>query len=232
MKTALIIRHTPYEGIAGFRLPVEQAGYAVDRIDVTDPAFPHIDFDEPDLVVLMGGPMGVYETDEHPWIACEVVRLARRVMLDRPTLGVCLGAQMVAAAMGARVYPGPVKEVGFAPVSVNDNGLASPLRHIVDVPVLHWHGDTFDLPPGVELLASSDKYAHQAFRRGDNILAMQCHPEMGEDPRFDAWLQGEAYIEEAGTSVAALRAQHDAHGPTAVAAGRRLITDWLDRLDA
>ncbi len=232
MKTALIIRHTPYEGIAGFRLPVEQAGYAVDRIDVTDPAFPNIDFDEPDLVVLMGGPMGVYETDEHPWIACEVVRLARRVMLDRPTLGVCLGAQMVAAAMGARVYPGPVKEVGFAPVSVNDNGLASPLRHIVDVPVLHWHGDTFDLPPGVELLASSDKYPHQAFRRGDNILAMQCHPEMGEDPRFDAWLQGEAYIEEAGTSVAALRAQHDAHGPTAVAAGRRLITDWLDRLDA
>jgi len=232
MKSALIIRHTPYEGIAGFREPVEAAGYEIDRVDVTDPAFPHIDFDEPDLVVLMGGPMGVYETDAHPWIACEVVRLARRVMLDRPTLGVCLGAQIIAAAMGARVYPGPVKEVGFAPVRINPNGLNSPLRHIEDVSVLHWHGDTFDLPDGVELLASTDRYSHQAFRRGDNILALQCHAEMGEDGRFEAWLENEAYVEEAGMSVARMREDHAALGSAAVAAGRRMITDWLGRLDA
>jgi GMP synthase (glutamine-hydrolysing) len=231
MKTALIIRHTPYEGIAGFRAPVEAAGYAIDRIDVTDPDFAQVDFDEPDLVVMMGGPMGVYETDRHPWIACEIVRLARRMLLDRPTLGVCLGAQMIAAAMGARVYPGPVKEVGFAPVAIGNAGLASPLRHIEDVPVLHWHGDTFDLPHGAELLASSDKYAHQAFRRGSNILALQCHPEMGEDPRFDVWLEDEPYVEAAGLSVAELRAQHDRHGSAAVAAGRRMIADWLDRLE-
>lgn len=231
MKTALIIRHTPYEGIAGFRAPVEAAGYEIDRVDVTDPAFPHIDFDEPDLVVLMGGPMGVYETDAHPWIACEIVRLSRRIMLDRPTLGVCLGSQIIAAAMGARVYPGPVKEVGFAPVTIRPEGYASPLRHLEDVPVLHWHGDTFDLPDGAELLASSDKYAHQAFRRGDNILALQCHAEMGEDERFEAWLQNEAYVEEAGTSVARMREEHDALGAAAVAAGRRMIADWLDRLD-
>ena len=231
MKTALIIRHTPYEGIAGFRAPVEAAGYQIDRVDVTDPDFASIDFDEPDLVVMMGGPMGVHETDQHPWIACEIVRLARRVLLDRPTLGVCLGGQMIAAAMGARVYPGPVKEVGFAPVTIHPAGLGSSLRHIEDVPVLHWHGDTFDLPDGAELLASSDKYAHQAFRRGNNILALQCHPEMGEDPRFEAWLEDEPYVEAAGLSVAALRAQHDALGGAAVAAGRQMISDWLDRLD-
>lgn len=231
MKTALVIRHTPYEGIAGFRAPVEEAGYVIDRIDVTDPGFSKIDFDEPDLLVMMGGPMGVYETDRHPWIACEIARLSRRIMLDRPTIGVCLGSQMIAAAMGARVYAGPVKEVGFAPVAVNNAGLGSPLRHIEDVPVLHWHGDTFDLPPGVELLASTGKYQHQAFRRGNNLLALQCHPEMGEDPRFDAWLQDEAYVEEAGLSVAELRVQHDRHGSVAVAAGRNLVTDWLARID-
>lgn len=230
MKTALIIRHTAYEGIAGFRAPVEAAGYAIDRIDVTDPDFADVDFDEPDLVVMMGGPMGVYETDKHPWIACEIVRLARRIMLDRPTLGVCLGAQMMAAAMGARVYPGPIKEVGFAPLAVTVAGRNSPLRHIEDVPVLHWHGDTFDLPERTELLASSDAYAHQAFRRGDNILALQCHPEMGEDPRFDIWLQDEAYVAQAGLTVAAVRAQHDLHGAAAVAAGQQMIGDWLDRL--
>jgi GMP synthase (glutamine-hydrolysing) len=231
MKSALVIRHTPYEGIAGFRAPVEAAGYEIDRIDVTDPAFSSVDFDEPDLVVMMGGPMGVYETDAHPWIACEIARLARRIMLDRPTLGVCLGSQMIAAAMGARVYPGPIKEVGFAPVTMNAAGLNSPLRHIVDVPVLHWHGDTFDLPDGVELLASSHKYPHQAFRRGNNLLAVQCHPEMGEDPRFEAWLEDEPYVVEAGLSVADLREQHARGGSTAVTAGRRMIADWLDRLD-
>ena len=176
--------------------------------------------------------MGVYETDSHPWIACEIVRLSRRIMLDRPTIGVCLGSQMIAAAMGARVYPGPVKEVGYAPVAITNAGYGSPLRHIEDVPVLHWHGDTFDLPPGAELLASTGNYAHQAFRRGNNILALQCHPEMGEDPRFEAWLKDEPYIEAAGLSVAELRAQNDNHGSVAVAAGRRLITDWLERLDA
>lgn len=231
MKSALIVRHTPYEGIAGFRAPIEAAGYELTRIDVADPAFPHVDFDEPDLVLIMGGPMGVYETEAHPWIAGEITRLARRIMLDRPTVGVCLGSQMIAAAMGARVYPGPVKEVGFAPVRITAAGLGSPLRHIEDVPVLHWHGDSFDLPPGVELLASTDKYAHQAFRRGANLLALQCHPEMGEDPRFEIWLEDEPYIMAAGLSVAELRAQHDRLGAATVAAGQRMIADWLDRLD-
>jgi GMP synthase (glutamine-hydrolysing) len=231
MKSALVIRQVPYEGIAGFRAPVEEAGYVIDRVDVTDPEFANVDFDEPDLVVMMGGPMGVYETERYPWLGCEIARLARRIMLDRPTLGVCLGSQIIAAAMGARVYAGPVKEVGFSPVTIHDAGLASPLRHIEDVPVLHWHGDTFDLPERAELLASSDKYPNQAFRRGDNILALQCHSEMGEDPRFDAWLEDEPYIAAAGLTVGELRAQHDAHGSVAVAAGRRMITDWLDRLD-
>ncbi|RYD98554.1 MAG: glutamine amidotransferase [Sphingomonadales bacterium] len=231
MKSALIVRHTPYEGIAGFRAPVEAAGYELTRIDISDPAFPHIDFDEPDLLLVMGGPMGVYETEAHPWIAGELTRLSRRIMLDRPTIGVCLGSQMIAAAMGAKVYAGPVKEVGFAPVAVNAAGLGSPLRHIENVPILHWHGDSFDLPPGVELLASTGHYAHQAFRRGNNLLALQCHPEMGEDPRIDIWLEDVAYVEQAGLTVAELRVQHDAFGPAAVTAGQKLIADWLDRLD-
>jgi GMP synthase (glutamine-hydrolysing) len=231
MKTALVIRHTPYEGIAGFRAPVEAAGYAIDRIDVTDPAFPDCDLLTPDLVVMMGGPMGVYERKAHPWIAHELERLADRLAADRPTLGVCLGSQMIAAAMGAEVYPGPVKEVGFAPVTLTPAGLASPLRHIAQTPVLHWHGDTFDLPEGTELLASTAKYRRQAFRRGRNLLALQCHPEMGEDPRFPAWLDGaDDYLTAAGTNVADMLRDHDRHGAAAVAAGRAMIMEWLAEL--
>jgi GMP synthase (glutamine-hydrolysing) len=231
MKTALIIRHTPYEGIAGFRVPIEAAGYGIDRIDVTDPAFQTVDLAAPDLVAMMGGPMGVYETAAHPWIACEIRRLAIRLALDRPTFGVCLGSQMIAAALGARVYPGPIKEVGFAPVTVNSAGLDTPLRHIDALPVLHWHGDTFDLPEGVELLASTPAYPHQAFRRGSNILALQCHPEMGEDPRIEDWIAGgAATMAEAGTSGAAIRADYAQFGPGAVIAGRRLVAEWLEGL--
>lgn len=230
MKTALIIRHVPHEGVAGYREPIEQAGYAVDRIDVSDPAFGSLDLREPDLLIMMGGPMGVYEHEAHPWIRCQMRRLALRLEADRPTLGVCFGAQMIAAAMGSDVYPGGAREVGFHPVSVHAGD--SPLRHVEGVPVLHWHGDTFDLPEGVELLASSHVYRHQAFRRGRNLLALQFHAEMGEDPRFDAWIeQSPDDVAAAGHSPETLRAAHEAHGPGAVSAGRRMIAEWLDALD-
>lgn len=225
-KSALIIRHVPYEGVAGFRAPIEAAGYAVDRVDVADPGFSAVDLRQPDLLIMMGGPMGVYERDEHPWIACQLRRLAQRIAAGRPTLGVCFGAQMIAAAMGAEVFPGPTKEIGFHPVTVHDT--AGPLRHLIDVPVLHWHGDTFTLPEDVDLLASSPLYPHQAFARGANVLALQFHAEMGLDPRFDAWIeQGRDILPEAGTSEERLRADHAAHGVAAVAAGQVMIAEWL-----
>lgn len=231
MKSALIVRHVPVEGIAGFRDPVEAAGYAVDRIDVTDPRFPSLDLAEPDLLIMMGGPMAVYEQDKYPWIACQQRRLAARLARERPTLGVCFGSQLMAAALGARVYPGPVKEVGFHRLAIADAPAAAPLRHLAGLPVLHWHGDTFDLPDGAALLASSERYAHQAFAVGPNILALQFHAEMGLDPRFDSWVdQWPHDIAAAGTTAEQLRADHDRYGARVVAAGRAMIADWLASL--
>ena len=228
-KTGLIIRHVPHEGLAGFREPIEAAGYVLDRVDVGDPRFGQIDLGEPDLLIMMGGPMGVYEQAEHPWIACQLRRLARRLDAGRPTLGVCFGAQMIAAAMGARVYPGPAKEVGFDALTIIDP--ASPLGHLADTPVLHWHGDTFDLPDDVELLASSAAYPHQAFRRGPNILALQFHAEMGLDPRFEQWVeQWPEALAEVGSSADAMRGDHARYGPGAVDAGRRMVEQWLEEL--
>ena len=229
-KTGLIIRHVPREGIAGFRDPIEAAGYALDRVDVADPGFGDIDLAEPDLLIMMGGPMGVYERDQHPWIGCQMRRLAIRIAADRPTLGVCFGAQMMAAAMGARVYPGPAKEVGFHPLT--DIAATSPLRHLDSVALLHWHGDTFDLPDGAERLASTPTYANQAFRRGNNILALQFHAEMGLDPRFDHWVdQWPEAIAEVGSCADTIRRDHAAHGEAAVTAGRRMVAEWLAKLD-
>jgi GMP synthase (glutamine-hydrolysing) len=228
---ALIIRHVPHEGVAGFREPIESAGYRIDRIDVADPAFAAVDLNAPDLLIMMGGPMGVYEQDRHPWITCQLRRLERRLAAGLPTLGVCFGAQMIAAASGARVYAGHRKEVGFHSVAIETNAPANPLVSLGGVPVLHWHGDSFELPAGAERLASSHVYANQAFRIGPNILGLQFHAEMGEDPRFHAWMeQWPEAAHEAGGTADALRAAHDRHGSAAVAAGRRVIGDWLAAL--
>jgi len=230
MKHALVIRHVVHEGLAGYRAPIEQAGYEIQRVAACQTDFATLDLVSPDLLVVMGGPMGVYETEAHPWITDEIAAIAARLDADRPTLGVCLGSQMLAAALGARVYAGQVREVGFAPMTLSETALESPLRHLADVDVLHWHGDTFDLPEGAELLASTSAYPNQAFRRGDRLLALQFHAEMGEDPRFHDWMADEPYIRGAGVDPAMLLDDHDRLGPPAVRAGERMIAEWLTRL--
>jgi len=224
----MIIRHVPVEGIAGYREPVEAAGYHIDRVDVTDPGFSAIDLSQPDLVIMMGGPMSVYEQDRYPWIACQQRRLARRLELDRPTLGVCFGSQLVAAALGAEVFRGPRKEVGYSPLTIHDPALAQ----LEGIPVLHWHGDTFALPTNAQRLASSDLYENQAFSRGRNVLALQFHAEMGLDERFGVWVDSwPGDISAAGTTAERLHADHAEHGHASLIAGQAVIAEWLTALD-
>ena len=232
MKTALIVRHVEREGAAAYLTPMEAAGYRIERLNVAEPGAIDTCFLDPDLLVVMGGPMGVYERHLYPWIGPEIEKIAKRIERNRPTLGVCLGAQMVAAAMGAQVYRGPQAEVGFVAITLNEEAAQSPLRHLHEVPVLHWHSDTFDLPRGAELLASTSGYPHQAFRRGANVLALQFHAEMGEDPRFEIWL--DHFREDFGCCPqreAALRSDYAAHGPAAVAAGRAMVAQWLSEIE-
>lgn len=233
MKRALVIRHVPREGVAGFRKPLEAAGYRLEQVDVADPRFADVDLNAPDLLVMMGGPMGVYETDAHPWIACQLRRLRRRLEARLPTLGVCLGAQMIAAALGERVFAGPHKEVGFAPVTVAEVDGGNPLAPLAEVPVLHWHGDSFALPAEAERLASTALYQNQAFRVGPTILALQFHAEMGLDPVFHDWVEAwPDVVAEGGKTVAQLSDAHARHGAAAVAAGRTMLSGWLRGLAA
>jgi GMP synthase (glutamine-hydrolysing) len=227
MKRALVLRHVDHEGIAGYREPIEAAGYAIERVAAHHAGCARLDILSPDLLVVMGGPMGVYDADTYPWLADEITVIRRRLAADLPILGVCLGSQLIAAALGAEVRKGPVREIGFAPLALTGPGKASPLRHLAGVDVLHWHGDTFDVPDGTELLATTAPYA-QAFARGRNVLALQFHAEMGEDERFEHWLANDiADIAEVGTTPEALRADHDRLGAAAVAAGRAMIAEWL-----
>lgn len=171
-------------------------GYDVEAIAGTD--LDSLDILDPDLVVTLGSSAGVYETTRHPFISPEIGLLQDRLHHRRPTLGVCFGAQLIAAALGATVGPGPTREVGFRTVDPTEEGLRSPLRHFSGVPVMQWHGDTFDLPVGTTLLASSAAYGVEAFAVDDWLLGVQFHPELTGE-MAERWLEGDAeYAAAAG----------------------------------
>jgi GMP synthase (glutamine-hydrolysing) len=160
----------------------------------------------------------------------EIALLKARLAAARPTLGICLGAQMMAAALGASVYPGPSKEIGWFPLEVKQGDAFNPLAALRDIPVLHWHGDTFDLPDGCKLLASTPACRNQAFARGFNILGLQFHAEV-KAARFEHWLLGQA--SELATSAidpVELRSDALANGKTLEKAGVQFMTEWLARI--
>ncbi len=127
--------------------------------------------EEFDMLVIMGGPMSVHDEDLFPWLRAEKALIGAAIHKDKKVLGICLGAQLIAEVMGGRVYPNPEKEIGFWPVQWKERPGKEDL-------FFHWHGETFDLPPGAELLASSLACVNQAFRVGDRVLGIQFHPEV------------------------------------------------------
>jgi GMP synthase (glutamine-hydrolysing) len=151
-----------------------------------------------DAIVAMGGPMSVNDEGEHPWLAGEKAAIASHVRAGRPFWGSCLGAQLLASALGARVYAGPAPEVGVLAVELTAAGLDDPVLGVLPAAIdtLQWHGDTFDLPEGAVPLASSPAYPHQAFRVGRAAYAVQFHVEVTE-AMGEEWAGVPAYAEYA-----------------------------------
>ena len=180
------------------------------------------------MVIVLGGPIGVYECETYPFVTDEIAAVASRLHANKPILGICLGAQMMAAALGARVAPGPVKEIGYAPLTLTAAGRSSVLAPLGASPVLHWHGDNCDLPAGCECLASTAHCPVQAFSRTPTQLALQFHLET--DPaRLEAWLVGHTVeLGKAGIDPRELRDEARKLGPALREVGGQVLAVWLN----
>ncbi len=225
------IRHVDFEDLGSFAAPLREAGYAIEYVDVAERDIASFDPLDADILVVLGGPIGVYDHDAYPMVTQALDLLRARLAADRLTLGICLGAQLIAAALGAKVYPNPSKEIGWSALDLTNAGTRSPLAALRDVPVLHWHGDTFDLPDGCDLLASTPLCRHQAFSRGPNVLGLQFHAE----PlalKFEHWLLGHACeLGAAGVDPTALRADAGRYARPLKDAGTAMLGTWMANME-
>ncbi len=226
-RTVQAIRHVGFEDLGSFAPVLRDAGYEIEYIDVAERDPGDLDPLAADLLVVLGGPIGVNDHVAYPVVTEEIRLLRTRLSADLPTLGICLGAQVMAAALGAEVYPGPAKEIGWSVLDLADMPAGNPLAALDDLPVLHWHGDTFGLPRGCERLASTLLCANQGFSRGPHVLALQFHPEVLQ-ARFEHWLLGHANeLAAAGVSPVKLRRDAERYGARLEAATAGLFSDWL-----
>lgn len=179
------LQHVPFEGLGSIYTWLQST-----RADVTvtkffeNPALP--DVDDLDLLVIMGGPMSVNDEADHPWLAAEKEFIRNAIEEDKAVVGICLGAQLIASAMGAAVYPNREKEIGWLSITGTQPGHAEELFAFPqELLVFHWHGETFDLPDGAMRLARSNACHNQAFQLGRRVIGMQFHLETTPDAARD-----------------------------------------------
>jgi GMP synthase (glutamine-hydrolysing) len=229
----LVLQHIQCEPPGAFGDVLKERGAEMVAVEL-DEGEPLPDWRGFDRIIAMGGPMSVNDESSLPWLKAEKRLINDAVRDGKPFWGTCLGAQLLAASLGARVYPGPRQEIGMLPVRLTADARQDSLFH--DMPdelvTFQWHGETFDVPPGGVLLAESPMFPHQAFRWGDRAYAVQFHlevsPELarswGDVPEYRDGLERNLGTDALDGLVAGL----ERDGKDLVDVGRKLFERWLD----
>lgn len=207
-----VLQHVPFEELGNIQpwLVQHNAEIHYCRLYANDPL---PDVNETDLLIVLGGPMSVNDESHYPWLVAEKAFLAQAIAAEKPIVGICLGAQLIASSQGARIYSNYAKEIGWFDITaVAASGDVLPLPATMHV--FHWHGETFELPANAVLLASSVACNNQIFQLGQRVIGLQCHLETTADNARSMVLHcadeltGGSFIQEADTILAASAAQY------------------------
>ncbi|MGL5792900.1 MAG: type 1 glutamine amidotransferase [Waterburya sp.] len=175
------LQHVPFEGLGSISTWMSDRNYSLSstRLYADDPLPTVNDFD---WLIILGGPMNIYEEDQYPWLITEKQLIKQAIKKDKIVLGICLGAQLIADALGSRVYLGEHKEIGWFAIKTVEAVQQSKVLEFLpsELTVFHWHGDTFELPEKAIRLAYSEGCANQAFLYGDKVLGLQFHLEVDQ----------------------------------------------------
>jgi len=230
---ALVLQHIACEPPGVFEDVLVDRGATIHRVEL-DEGDRLPDWRAFDLIVAMGGPMSVNDEGDHPWLVDEKRLIGEAVQAGVGYWGACLGVQLLASALGARVYAGPEPEVGVLPVTLTDEGMNDPVMGGLprELPALQWHGDTFDLPEAAVLLASSPTYANQAFRYSRAAYGVQFHVEVTGDMARE-WAQVPAYVDSLERTLGRdgapeLFAAFDRSAAEMQSHARTMFDQWVD----
>ena len=228
----LVLQHIACEPPGEFEDVLLERGARLHRVEL-DEGEPMPDWHDFDAIVAMGGPMSVNDETEHPWLVAEKRSIGEAVREGVPYWGACLGVQLLAASLGARVYAGPVPEVGVLEVTLTGEGRDDPV--FASLPdtfeTLQWHQDTFDLPEGAVRLASSPAYPNQAFRFGRSAYGVQFHVEVSESMAHE-WAEVPAYVRSADAALGdggmtRMLADFEAARTRMLSHARAMFESWL-----
>jgi GMP synthase-like glutamine amidotransferase len=232
----LVLQHIACEPPGVFEDVLHERGAELNRVEL-DEGEPLPDWRQFDAIVAMGGPMSANDDAALPWLSDEKRLIADSVRARMPYWGVCLGVQLLAASLGARVYPGPEPEVGLLPVSLTGEARSDPVfgESPHELLTLQWHGDTFDLPDGAVRLASSPAYPNQAFRF-DRAYGVQFHLEVSAEMARE-WAEVPEYVTSLERTLGAAEAPAflatiEERADDMRVQGRTLFERWLDRVVA
>jgi GMP synthase (glutamine-hydrolysing) len=231
MKEVVAIRHVAFEHLGTLAPLLSGRGFRIRYLDAGVADLKTFDPLSPALLVILGAPIGACDEAQYPWLGDELRIIEQRLRAQQPILGICLGAQLMARALGSRVYGGEAKEIGWAPIQLTPEGERSCLTGLksCDYQVLHWHGDTFDLPQDATRLAATAITPNQAFAVGDKALGLQFHLE-ADPAEIERWLIGHAHEIDAtaGLSPKTIRADTARHGAAVAASAAGCILRWLE----
>jgi GMP synthase (glutamine-hydrolysing) len=233
MKRLLVFQHVPYEILGNLDPLLREAGFRIRYINFGREPEAQPNVSRYDGLIVLGGPMNCDQHEQHVHLHTEIEAIRQAIDEQKPVLGICLGAQLIARALGAEVMPNKTREIGWYPLNPTDAGKADPLFGQLDTHqmIFQWHGDTFMIPEEAVHLATSPDCQNQAFRYGNNVYGLQFHLEVDE-PMIMRWLKTPSMAEEALNfggpdvveQIAGDTSEHIEHSVTL---GNRLFSEFI-----